>query len=58
MKQKLIAKMKWNKAREKAIDRILRKIKEEQPTEDSAEVLPDDQFQTALAQIMSVEHAA
>lgn len=36
MKQKLIAKMKWNKAREKAIDRILKRIpKEEQPTEDA-----------------------
>jgi len=35
MKQKLIAKMKWNKAREKAIDRILARIpKEEQPTEE------------------------
>tara|TARA_S200002703_G_scaffold77875_1_gene67088 strand:+ start:2160 stop:2279 length:120 start_codon:yes stop_codon:yes gene_type:complete len=39
MKQKLIAKMKWNKAREKAIDRILARIpKEEQPTEENANV--------------------
>lgn len=38
MKQKLIAKMKWNKAREKAIDRILGRIKEEQPTEENANV--------------------
>lgn len=38
MKQKLIAKMKWNKAREKAIDRILKRIKEEQPTEENANV--------------------
>lgn len=35
MKQKLFAKMKWAKARNKAMDRILARIKEEQPTEDA-----------------------
>tara|TARA_A100001015_G_scaffold284197_1_gene350344 strand:+ start:384 stop:503 length:120 start_codon:yes stop_codon:yes gene_type:complete len=39
MKQKLIAKMKWAKARNKAVDRILARIpKEEQPTEENANV--------------------
>jgi hypothetical protein len=39
MKQKLIAKMKWVKARNKAMDRILARIpKEEQPTEENANV--------------------
>lgn len=33
MKQKLLARKRWIKAREKAIDRILGRIKEEQPTE-------------------------
>lgn len=38
MKQKLIAKMKWAKARNKAVDRILARIKEEQSTEENANV--------------------
>lgn len=38
MKQKLIARMKWAKARNKAMDRILARIKEEQPTEENANV--------------------
>lgn len=35
MKQKLLARKRWIKAREKVIDRILARIKEEQPTEDA-----------------------
>jgi len=38
MKQKLIAKMKWAKARNKAMDRILARIPKEEPTEENANV--------------------
>lgn len=38
MKQKLLARKRWIKARNKAMDRILARIKEEQPTEENANV--------------------
>jgi hypothetical protein len=38
MKQKLLARKRWIKAREKAIDRILARIPKEEPTEENANV--------------------